>query len=127
MTNEETRFNFEEELRRPFPYGTQSSQTVGDYLMSYGYKIKTMNLPARAKILEIGSGYGTLAVYLAAIGFDVTCLDVSEALLSFVRQRTSHLYLQVHTICGDMLTVEINEKFDAIVFFEVFHHCADHI
>src|SRR6266699_6018676 len=45
VANEETPFDFEKELQRPFPYGTQSYQTVGDYLMSYGYAIKTLNLP----------------------------------------------------------------------------------
>lgn len=37
-------------------YSTRSASLVGDYLMTYGNLIKTMDLAKDARILEIGSG-----------------------------------------------------------------------
>lgn len=51
--NEKTPFNLEHMLRWPFPYSTQSATLVGDYLMTYGNLIKTMNLAQGARILEV--------------------------------------------------------------------------
>ena len=127
LANEETEFDIENALRWPFPYASRSAQLVGDYLVSYGLFIKMMNLPANAKILEMGSGYGPLTTHLAAMGYQMTCLDVSPRLLEFVQRRTAHLPTPVNTICGDMTTAPIDETFDAVVFYESFHHCLDHL
>jgi SAM-dependent methyltransferase len=127
LVNEETEFDLEDALHWPFPYASRSAQLVGDYLVSYGYFIKMMNLPTHAKILEMGSGYGPLTAHLAAMGYQMTCLDVSPRLLEFVQRRTDHLPTPVKTICGDMTTAPIDETFDAVVFYESFHHCLDHL
>ena len=76
---EETEFDKAHELQWPYPYGTQSAQTVGENLVSYGWVIKQMNLAAGARILEIGSGFGSLTVHLALMGYQVTCLDISAS------------------------------------------------
>ena len=123
VTNEETEFDFEQELKRPYPYGTLSANTVGSSLMGYGWVIKTMDLPAGARILEIGSGYGALTEHLAQTGYDVTCLDISASLLKFVQARNQD---PVKTICGDMATVEINGRFEAIIFNASLHHTLEH-
>jgi protein-L-isoaspartate O-methyltransferase len=126
VANEETVFNFDHEILWPYPYGTKSAQTVGTHLMGYGWLIKAMNLPAESRILEIGSGYGSLTVHLASMGYRVTCLDISSSLLTFTKARTDHLPQQIKTICGDMATVEIGESFDAIILNASLHHSLEH-
>jgi len=124
--NEETVFDFDRELRCPYPYSTESAQTVGMHLIGYGWLIKAMDLPARSRILEIGSGYGALTVHLASMGYHVTCLDISSSLLNFTKARTAHLPQQVETICGDMATAEIEGTFDAVIFNASLHHSPEH-
>jgi len=126
VANEKTDFILDHELQWPYPYGTKSAQTVGAHLLGYGWLIQKMNLPPDSHILEIGSGYGALTVHLARMGYQVTCLDVSEPLLNFVKMRTAEVPQQIKTICGDMATVSIPEQYDAVIFNASLHHSVEH-
>jgi len=126
LNHEKTPFDFEHQLRWPHPYGTQSAGTIGTYLMSHGWLIKTMDLPPRSRILEMGSGFGSLTVHLAGMGYQVTCLDVNQSLLEFTEARTQNLPGSIMTVCGDMATAEISGPFDAIIFNAALHHSIDH-
>lgn len=126
VTNEQTTFDFEREIECPYPYGTRSAETVGNHLVGYGWLIKVLNLPPASRILEIGSGFGALTVHLAAMGYRVTCLDISWELLEFVRARTASLSQPVDTICGDMATAQIEGTFDAVIFNASLHHSLEH-
>jgi len=126
LKDEKTPFDFEYELRHPFPYGTQSADTVGTHLMSYGWLIKKMDLPSKSRVLEIGSGFGGLTSHLAGMGYQVTCLDIDPILLEFTQERARQYNGSVQTICGDMATAEIDGCFDAIIFNASFHHSLDH-
>ncbi|MCA9873241.1 MAG: class I SAM-dependent methyltransferase [Anaerolineales bacterium] len=126
VSNEDTTFDFAHELQWPYPYGTQSARTVGTSLMGYGWLIKKMNLPAGSRILEIGSGYGSLTIHLAGMGYHVTCLDINPAFLDFIHARTGSLPRPPQTVCGDMATVELDETFDAVIFNASLHHSLEH-
>ncbi len=126
VSNEETLFNFDHEIQWPYPYGTKSAQTVGTSLMGYGWLITKINLPPESRILEIGSGYGSLTTHLARMGYQVTCLDISSSLLEFIKARTAHFPQSINTICGDMATVEIEGTFDAVIFNASLHHTLEH-
>ncbi|HJT96924.1 MAG TPA: class I SAM-dependent methyltransferase [Rhodanobacteraceae bacterium] len=123
---EETPFDRAHMLRWPFPYATRSAATVGTYLMAYGQIIREMNLPPGAHVLEMGSGYGPLTHQLASMGYRVTCADISERLLEYVRTRCAGLPGAVDTICCDMNEFAIAGAYDAVVFFESFHHVLNH-
>ena len=122
VSHEETSFDFERELQWPYPYSTKSAATVGDHLIGYGWLIKMMNLAERARILEIGSGYGALTSHLARMGYQVTCLDISASLLKYVQARTADYPTPVTTICGDMATVSFEQTYDAVIFNASLHH-----
>jgi SAM-dependent methyltransferase len=126
VVHEETKFDREHMLRWPFPYATRSASTVGNYLMAYGQTIKEMNLPVGAHILEMGSGYGPLTHQLASMGYRVTCADISANLLDYVRTRCAGLPGAVDTICCDMNDFTLDGAYDAVVFFESFHHVLNH-
>lgn len=126
VANEETPFDLDHQLNWPYPYSTQSAQTVGEHLLGYGWVIGRMRLPAGSHILEIGSGFGSLTLHLAQMGYHVTCLDMSAALLDLIEQRTAHLPTPVKTVCGDMATAKITGTFDAVIFNASFHHTLEH-
>ena len=127
VASEETPFDTARMMRYPFPYTSQDPVVVGNYLMTYGNLIKTLSLPMHARILEIGSGYGPLTYHLASMGHSVTCVDMSENLLSYIRARTHDLPGHVETIVSDMNSLDVQGSYDVILFFESFHHCADHL
>jgi 2-polyprenyl-3-methyl-5-hydroxy-6-metoxy-1,4-benzoquinol methylase len=127
VAREETSFDRAYLQRFPYPYSTRSAATVGNALMAYGQIIKEMNLAAGAHVLEMGSGYGPLTWELASMGYRVTCADISEALLDYVRTRCATLPGSVDTIRCDMNAFDDAGIYDAIVFFESFHHVLDHV
>lgn len=74
---------------------------------------------APKNLLELGAGTGETASFLAAAGYTVTAVDISErnyALLSKVAAQCSG----VTALKGDFLTVAIPGQFDAVCLFETF-------
>lgn len=114
--------------RIPFPYYTQSSTTVGDQLMALGYLIKTMGLPAQSSILEFGPGWGNTTIALARMGYDVTALDIDPNFVQVIQDRADLLGLTLDARVGQFSDASsIDRQYDAVLFYECFHHCSDHI
>ena len=64
------------------------------------------------KVLDAGCGTGTLALQLAAAGYDVTGLDLSEALLEKARAKDENK--KVRWFQGDITRLALGETFDGI-------------
>jgi 2-polyprenyl-3-methyl-5-hydroxy-6-metoxy-1,4-benzoquinol methylase len=111
-----------------FPYGTQAHSIVGGFLIAYGYIIKVLALPKGARILEVGCGLGSFTFLLAKMGYRVDALDVSDAQCSIVRKVVETLPIKPNVICQalDEYLHGCLERYDAVIFFESFHHFMDH-
>lgn len=128
VSNEVTSFDVNELLKSPFPYCHQSFETVGDTLLAIGFLIKKMALPKSARILEFGPGWGNTSVELAKTGYEVTTVDIEENFVKLISERAKREGLaNLTSLQGDFFSIEnFNEKFDAVLFFESFHHCDNH-
>lgn len=70
------------------------------------------------KILDIGCGYGRVAVPLAEAGFDVTGLDISNKLIKEARRRTRKKDVSARFDVGDMRDLPYkDETFNKIISF----------
>jgi 2-polyprenyl-3-methyl-5-hydroxy-6-metoxy-1,4-benzoquinol methylase len=127
LENERTEFHLDSHVRTPFPYSTFSSQTVGSQLVMQGLVIKSLSLPLHSRILEFGPGWGNLTLHLARMGHHVTAVDILPDFVELIRRRARQLDIQVDLVCQDMLAFQSDQPYDAVVFFESFHHCADHL
>lgn len=128
VQNERSEFDVSNALRNPYPFCTNSPQTVGDQLIAIGFIIKTLNLIPPARILEFGPGWGNLTIELARIGYSVTAVDVEPRFVDLIRRRAAQLDLPLRAICGSFGKIPGEQSpFDAILFFECFHHCGDHL
>jgi 2-polyprenyl-3-methyl-5-hydroxy-6-metoxy-1,4-benzoquinol methylase len=125
--NEVSIFDVGNASSRPFPFFTGSPQTVGNHLIAIGHLIRTLDLPENSSVLEFGPGWGNTTVWLARMGYTVTAVDIENRFVELIRQRAKQKQLEVEAIQGDFQFVhQTDRQWDAVLFFECFHHCADH-
>ncbi len=124
---ENERSDFPVDANRPFPYYTESPETVGHQLMAMGFIITTMGLPARSSILELGPGWGNTTIELARMGYEVTAIDIDPTFIELIKERADKFALSVDARRGTFLEIDTLElQYDAVLFYECFHHCSDH-
>ncbi|MGH9871899.1 MAG: methyltransferase domain-containing protein [Pyrinomonadaceae bacterium] len=90
-------------------------------------------LPPGAKILDVGCGSGWLSEYFARLGYEVTGIDISDALVQMARERVvrvpydvdheTPLRCRFQTL--DIETEALPENFDAVICYDSLHHFED--
>ncbi len=126
--NEATIFDVATAVRRPFPYATGSCVTLGEQLMAIGFLMRSMALAPHSRVLELGAGWGNTTLMLAELGHSVTALDIEPRFCELIRQRAAQRDLAIDVVNADFFWVEnVRDRFDAVIFFESFHHTADHL
>ena len=128
-SHERSPMDIEASAKQPFPYVHGSAGTVGDQFMGIGYLIKTMGLPRGAQVLEFGPGWGNTTLAMAKMGYGVTAVDIEQNFVDLIRLRASMEQIPNLVVRqGDFSLIEsMGAKFDAVLFFECFHHCSDHL
>jgi len=124
--NEHSPFDVREALVRPYPHSTGSPTVLGEELMARGFIIKTLGLTPPARIVEFGSGWGNLTLDLARLGFDVTAVEIEPRFCELIDSRGRDL-AGLRVVESGMLDFTADDPFDAAIFYESFHHCADHL
>jgi len=125
VTTEESYFDVDEAVFNPYPYHTKSVERVALYHQLLAKLMSMIELNSGDSILDMGCGWGTTSLELAQVGFNVTSLDISKFFCRLVEKRAQLLKIKnIDIINEDFLWIEkTNKKFDAIIFFECFHHC----
>ncbi len=128
--HESSPFDLQAAMARPFPYQSGSLALVGRDLVARGHLLDCLADVAvqspTGRIVEFGPGWGNLTRDLVATGLDVTAVEVDEKFCSLIGQRCDGPG-RLSVVQGDMLGFATAEPFDAAVYFESFHHCADHL
>ena len=85
--------------------------------------IKKLNLKNNQKVLDIGSGWGTLAIEIAKQSqCEVTGITLSENQLKYSQNKVKELNLENQVDFKLMDYRELNEKFDRVVSVGMFEH-----
>ena len=128
LENEETQFDVDELVSRPFPYCTGSLQVVGDQFVAIGSLLRHMKVPMGGRILEFGPGHGNTTLALAQAGYQMTAVDVEARFCNLIQRRAARNGVDIEVVNSDFMWAEqVLEPYDAVIFFECFHHCADHL
>lgn len=126
LSNEASPIVVDEAVASPYPYSTGSTTVVGEELVARGFIISALGLAPPARVVEFGSGWGNLTVDLATMGFEVTAVEVEERFCALTERRNRRP-AQLTVVHAGMLDFAAPEPFDAAIFYESFHHCADHL
>ncbi len=128
VSNEVSAFDVPSMVRRPFPYSSGSTATAGMHLSAMGFVIGNLRLQPGARVLEFGPGWGNTTLALASLGFNVTAVDVEANFCELIRARAALNGVSIQVVNADFFWCEgVSEPYDAILFYECFHHCSDHM
>lgn len=77
-----------------------------------------IGLLTKGKVLDIATGEGRNAVFLAQHGFDVDAVDISKMGLRKARKLAKEMGVKIHTFHADLRTYQIREEhYDIIANF----------
>ena len=113
-------------ISSPSPYGFDSSKVVGDFLSSWGWIFRVLDVKRGDKVLEYGAGEGQLSIMLARMGVDVTVIDIDKRYLESIQAQCESLGINISLKQGEFGEGVDGKKFDRILFFEAFHHAFNH-
>jgi ubiquinone/menaquinone biosynthesis C-methylase UbiE len=76
-------------------------------------------VPPGAAILDLGCGTGEpILRYLVELGFDVTGIDASTAMIAIAKRR----FPATRLLVGDMRTIALEQTFDAVIAWHSLFH-----
>ncbi len=91
----------------------ESLSSVTDEAMTYFAKYLRPN----AKVLDVGCGVGLAMNILDSKGFNVSGIDISEAMVRYAKSRNPNLI----TIEDDFLEYNFSEQYDGVLTFAFLH------
>tara|TARA_R110002049_G_scaffold72490_6_gene187432 strand:- start:136341 stop:137078 length:738 start_codon:yes stop_codon:yes gene_type:complete len=75
------------------------------------------------RLMEPGCGSGRLVAAMAAKGYELTGLDLSQPMLDYLRRRLTRSGHSADLVCGDMTKMDFAKKFDTVFCtFNTFRH-----
>ena len=85
--------------------------------------LASANVPARnARVLDVGSGGGVDAIFMAQCGFRVAGVDISAAAIRIAKKRAKKAHVEVDWLRGNVLELPLDgETIDFITDRGLFH------
>ena len=79
---------------------------------------KHLSFLPKGKVLDIATGEGRNAIFLAQNGFDVDAVDISRKGLRKAQKLAKEVGVKIHTLCADLDTYPIKQRdYDLITNF----------
>lgn len=84
--------------------------------------IHRLQIPAGARILDVGCGAGWTTLFLAESGFEPIGIEISPVFVEKARQWASRWNSRASFQTGDMDELSFHEEFDAVLVLNALHH-----
>jgi SAM-dependent methyltransferase len=120
-----TQFDQEQAFRGFTAYPNWSPPTLNRYFRAMARLTDQFDAEGRLDILELGSGWGFSAEYMARLGHRVVGVDINQDFVAMASRRSVAAGLGIDYRQGtfESLPLQTDERFDVIFCFEAFHHC----
>lgn len=108
---------------QPWPYISRNPIEIANYFGAVAETLRHIGHTPPARVIEFGSGWGHMALNLAASGYRVTAVDLNPVSVELLRRRAAALHVDLEVERSPFLEFAPSEPVEVILFFEAFHHC----
>ncbi len=107
------------------PWSFRDAGMVAEHVFAWAHILTHLGLPAGGSLLEYGPGSGQVLLMAARMGYRACGVDIDAGALRTIEAQAAHLRLAVETECAVFGDGFAGQSFDAILFYEAFHHAFD--
>jgi len=112
MKHKKQKPSFDETYNKQKEFFGHTYQELQNYFYNY---------PKKGTLLDLGSGQGRDSLYLASIGYQVTAIDNSMVGICQTLIKARKMGLKLKAIKADVFNVQLEKKFDIILFDMLLH------
>jgi 2-polyprenyl-3-methyl-5-hydroxy-6-metoxy-1,4-benzoquinol methylase len=95
------------------------------HLRDFGNIVELLQLPARARVLDLGVGSGWTSRFLARCGYEVVGLDISPRMVEIAAEQAQRESVPVRFLAADIEELGALDElglFDGCVAYDMLHH-----
>jgi SAM-dependent methyltransferase len=107
------------------PWDFRSNLLMAEFFDCYAAMLRQLGAAPGASVLEYGPGSGQFLLALARLGYRCHAVDIEPEYLRLIRRQAEAMGLTIRCNQGVFGEGFGERRFDAIVFFEAFHHAPD--
>jgi len=107
------------------PWSFCDAKMASEHVLAWGHILSHLNLPPGGALLEYGPGSGQVLLMASRMGYRACGVDIDAVALEGIRAQAAHLDLPVEVERNEFGRGFDNQSFDAILFYEAFHHAFD--
>ena len=104
------------------PWSFRDATMVSEHLLAWGHIFRELKLPPGGSLLEYGPGSGQVLLIAARLGYRACGVDIDPVALSAIQAQATLLGVNVETEQGEFGDGFAGQTFDAVLFYESFHH-----
>jgi SAM-dependent methyltransferase len=123
-TCEFTQIDKEAAVASRLAYPSRTPRELNTYMRAHAKFADQIDSDLACDVLEVGSGWGFSAEYVARLGHRVTAVDINPDFVEVATRRSERSSLGIDYRLGtfENLPLHPNEMFDVAYCFEAFHH-----
>lgn len=104
------------------PYDSGNPNQIAPHLRSIATAALAADLPAGARVLDMGCGWGLSTEVFDYCGCQVTAVDINPEFVELVTRRAERRGSVVTTHCSSFDDFTTDDEFDLVFFYESLHH-----
>lgn len=125
LESEHTPFDHDAAIRALTAYPNRMPKDLNRYFHAMAKLADQFDAEGPCDVLELGSGWGFSAEYMARLGHRVVAVDINPDFVSVASRRSAAAGLGIDYRQGtfEHPPLRPDERFDVVFCFEAFHHC----
>ncbi len=121
-SGEMTPLKAEHYVAGPNPYNSPDVANMARHSRAIMNTLAAANLPAGARVLDMGCGWGLSSELIAFCGAEVDAVDINPEFVRLVNLRAEHHRTGVKARVGTFDDCALEGPYDLILFYECLHH-----
>ena len=106
------------------PFLSSNITVIANHVRTISTVMTVANLPAAARVLDLGCGWGLSSEIMAFCGATIDAVDINPPFVELVNLRAAPRNYDIKARHGEFDSLQADGTYDLILFYECLHHAS---